>query len=97
MQRWWVRFWTTSEDYRPMFVPFKWKWWCTGHRFDPFANSICMVADAESEDEILKAIKEGWPEVASLDFCQTKEPSWMPESTRFPVENDGKSCSACKI
>lgn len=70
MKYFWMSFYCTSEDYRPLTFPPNEAilgWWCTGQRADN-AHTICLMVRAESEQAAKEAIAKDWPELKNSEW-----------------------------
>lgn len=75
-----VRFKTNGEDYRPVYWPIKYPFWCTGYAGD--GSYTILVAYVDSE----QALMDLWPEAYDLDIEEVdsytftdrfKKPGWF--------------------
>lgn len=85
--RHWFSWYQPTEDYRPI----KWPlpphiphYWCSGQVADD-SYSLVAVVDAPDEEGAIAAVREYWPDMGELRFCEEKEDGWLPQSDRFPV------------
>lgn len=88
MNRYWVSWLQTTEDYRPLTFPPNGRvlgWWCSGYRSSDDAATICALVAAETEDDAKAVILKDWPEADEWRFCDEVEPDWDPnKGGRFP-------------
>lgn len=86
MKRFWISWVETSQDYRPLTYPPQEPirgWWVSGQTDD--GVTICAVIDAPSELDAYFAIQKDWPcESPDFRFADEKEPTFVPDETRFP-------------
>lgn len=88
MTRFWVSWYQTTEDYRPISYPPNENvlaWWCTGQ--SDSGATLCAVVAAPDEHHAMKAIQTDWPEMNEWRFCDVKDPDWAPRSDRFPLKD----------
>ncbi len=90
LKRFWVRFWTSADDYRPLiFPPIEGilGWWCSGTR-DRDVEESCIIVwiESENQDTATQTILKHWPEFLDDDNAsfQTVPLDWKP-SDRFAV------------
>lgn len=89
IQRFWISWACTSEDYRPLTFPPHEAirgWWCSGYDDNAI---LCAVVDAENEGEAMKAVYREWPEAEAYTqefdwrFIARRDRDWKP-GNRFP-------------
>ena len=100
MKRWWLSFWFNGEDYRPlMWPPPKGMlgFWSSGERErlnegeKEYHNehSLCMLVEAETEEQVKKIVEEGWPESTTAEWRFCHETEGLP-GDRFPLADWSK-------
>lgn len=92
MTRYWISWWGGNDGEPRPFAESEespsFHWWVTGERFTTTDTySICAVVDADDDQHAKQQITEWWPGVDEWRFCKTKPHYWMPDASRFPVED----------
>lgn len=96
MSRYWCSFYFigahgADSDYRPInFPPHEaiLGYWNSGYRLYDEAITLCLLVQAETEDEAKNIIKIEWPESVSAcwRFFNEHDNLWLP-GDRFPISD----------
>lgn len=89
MKRFWLSWYETSQDYRPINAPPNravLAWWCSGASGTNVPTLVALV-EAEDESTAKTAIAVDWPpaEERVWRFCDEVAFDWRP-GDRFPID-----------
>lgn len=88
MQRFWVSWIESEEDFRPLTYPPNEAiigWWCSGYT-EKNEATLCACVDAENQTAALEAIDRDWPGKKVWRFLEFRPSDWVP-GDRFPLSD----------
>lgn len=89
MRRYWISWWCTELDYRPLTDPPVegiLGWWVSGTRCSDDAHSLVALVDAETEAKALLLLTDSWPEFGELRFSEARD-LWFVPGDRFKMDD----------